>query len=50
MLEMCSGIYLVLAVITMLLFRATLFEAQWRNDEKKGDDTKKQVAHYLQRS
>jgi hypothetical protein len=50
MLEMCSGIYLVLAVITLLLFRVTLLEAPWHNSEDKGDDTKQQVVHYLQHS
>ena len=33
MLEMCSGIYLVFAAITILLFRVTVFEA--RGHQKK---------------
>ena len=34
MLEMCSGIYLLFAVIMVLLFRVTLLEARHENENK----------------
>lgn len=39
MLQMCSGIYLVFAVITILLLRVTLLEAPWYKTEKKKYDS-----------
>jgi hypothetical protein len=39
MLQMCSGIYLVFAVMTILLFRVTLLEAPWYKTKKKEYDS-----------
>jgi hypothetical protein len=39
MLQMCSGIYLVFAVITILLLRVTMFEAPRYKTEKQEYDS-----------
>jgi len=47
MLQTCFGIYIVLALFTLLIFWGTFVEALRQDEEKKGHDSEERIIVYL---